>query len=218
MTETMLTGGTVVLLRDGPDGLETLMIRRPDRGSFAGAWVFPGGVVEDADVVAGENEQQTAARAAARECEEEVGLRPAELHAFSCWVPPAEAPKRVRTWFFLAAASEGELRPAPDEVVETRWLSPAEALRRHADDALMLFPPTWVTLTALAGCGSVADALRSASVPEASVPEASIPEVYVTHILGGGVFVWPGDAEHPDGGSGQHRLETGALPWRYTRG
>ena len=31
---------TVVLLRDAGDGLEVLMIERPDRGSFAGAWVF----------------------------------------------------------------------------------------------------------------------------------------------------------------------------------
>ena len=39
---------TVVLLRDGAGGLEVLMIERPDRGSFAGAWVFPGGKLEDA--------------------------------------------------------------------------------------------------------------------------------------------------------------------------
>lgn len=41
--------GTVLLLRDGADGLEVLMIERPDRGSFAGAWVFPGGKLEPAD-------------------------------------------------------------------------------------------------------------------------------------------------------------------------
>lgn len=93
MDATMLVGGTAVLLREGADGLETLLIRRPDRGSFAGAWVFPGGVVEEADVVPGETEQHIGARAAARECEEEVGLRPADLHVLSCWVPPAEAPK-----------------------------------------------------------------------------------------------------------------------------
>ena len=34
---------TVVLLRDATRGVEVLMIERPDRGSFAGAWVFPGG-------------------------------------------------------------------------------------------------------------------------------------------------------------------------------
>ena len=35
---------TVVLLRDGDAGLETLMLERPRTSrSFAGAWVFPGG-------------------------------------------------------------------------------------------------------------------------------------------------------------------------------
>ncbi|SEM68220.1 NUDIX hydrolase [Cryobacterium sp. TMT1-3] len=40
---------TVVLLRDSPEGPEVLLLERPrHRGSFAGAWVFPGGGV-DAD-------------------------------------------------------------------------------------------------------------------------------------------------------------------------
>ena len=41
---------TVVLLRDSSSGLEVLMIEWPDRGSFAGAWVFPGGKLEVDDV------------------------------------------------------------------------------------------------------------------------------------------------------------------------
>lgn len=207
----MVVGGTVVLLRDGqPGGVETLLIRRPDRGSFAGGWVFPGGVVDDADAALaldGADEQEIAALAAARECEEEIGLRPGDLITLSCWVPPVEAPKRVRTWFFLAAAPSGELVLAADEVSEARWLTPSEALRLHAAGKLRLFPPTWVTLQLLAQTSSVAGALASASVPE----------VYSTHILAGGVFVWGGDAEHPEGGEGRHRLETAALPWNYVR-
>lgn len=202
----MLVGGTVVLLKDDA-GLKTLLIRRPDRGSFAGAWVFPGGVVEDGDVAAGETEHETASRAAARECEEEVGLRPVDLHALSCWVPPIEAPKRVRTWFFLAQAPGGEVRAAPDEVREAVWLSPSEALSRHAEGGMALFPPTWVTLTWLTERTSTADAVAASSVPE----------LYATHLVGDGVFAWGGDAEHPEGGEGRHRLETAALPWRYTR-
>lgn len=207
MDETMLIGGTAVLLRDGDEGIETLMIRRPDRGSFAGAWVFPGGVVEDVDIVAGEHEQQTAARAAARECAEEVGLSPVELRVLSCWVPPAEAPKRVRTWFFLAPDPAGMVSPAAGEVVGALWLSPAGALRRHTDHKLALFPPTWVTLNALLPYRTVEQAMASASAPE----------TYATHLLGDGVFAWAGDTEHPGCGSGRHRLETGVLPWVYTR-
>src|ERR1700740_579203 len=42
---------TVLLVRDGADGLEVLMVVREDRGQYAKAMVFPGGVVdaEDAD-------------------------------------------------------------------------------------------------------------------------------------------------------------------------
>lgn len=207
MDAAMLVGGTVVLLRVGVGGLETLLIRRPDRGSFAGAWVFPGGIVEDEDLVPGEDELQVASRAAARECDEEVGLRPAALRPLSCWVPPAEAPKRVRTWFFLAEAPPGPLRPAPQEVMDAQWMAPAIALSRHAAGEIVLFPPTWVTLDALVDMSTVEDASASASVPE----------LYATHLVGDGVFAWGGDAEHPEGGTGRHRLDTSALPWQYVR-
>ncbi|WP_166791232.1 NUDIX hydrolase [Cryobacterium sp. Hh7] len=41
---------TVVLLRDGAEGPEVLLLERPrHRGSFAGAWVFPGGGVDPED-------------------------------------------------------------------------------------------------------------------------------------------------------------------------
>ena len=41
---------TVVLLRDSADGPEVLLLERPrHRGSFAGAWVFPGGGVDPDD-------------------------------------------------------------------------------------------------------------------------------------------------------------------------
>lgn len=207
MADDLLVGGTVVLLRDGAEGVETLLIRRPDRGSFAGAWVFPGGMVEDIDAAEGEPEHATAARAAARESEEEVGLHPSGLTALSCWVPPIEAPKRVRTWFFLAAAPTGEVRAAPGEVMETAWLSPAEALRRHGAGEMTLFPPTWVTLHTLSGHRTVAQAFDAVGTPE----------LYATYLLGDGVFAWAGDAQHPSGGSGLHRIETSVRPWSYTR-
>jgi 8-oxo-dGTP pyrophosphatase MutT (NUDIX family) len=41
---------TVVLLRDGPDGLEVLMVRRHEKSAFmGGAYVFPGGAVDASD-------------------------------------------------------------------------------------------------------------------------------------------------------------------------
>ena len=38
-----------MLLRQGRAGLEVLMLRRIQRGAFGGAWVFPGGVLDDQD-------------------------------------------------------------------------------------------------------------------------------------------------------------------------
>jgi 8-oxo-dGTP pyrophosphatase MutT (NUDIX family) len=40
---------TVVLLRDGTDGLEVYLQRRHTRMAFGGAWVFPGGRIDAAD-------------------------------------------------------------------------------------------------------------------------------------------------------------------------
>lgn len=206
----MLVAGTLVLLREAVHGPEVLLIRRPDRGSFAGAWVFPGGMIEDVDRRAGAAEVQDASRAAVRETFEEVGLHAAGLVELSQWTPPIEAPKRVRTWFFLASEVKGEVTPSPDEVVGWRWVRPEDALAQHSDSEIELFPPTWITLHSLVGTTDLASALAVASEPQS----------YATHILAGlegQTFAWKGDAEHPEGGRGQHRLETGVRPWRYLR-
>ena len=45
---------TVVLLRDTPGGLQTLMLRRNKALVFAGgAWVFPGGALDPQDLAVG---------------------------------------------------------------------------------------------------------------------------------------------------------------------
>jgi len=41
-----VAAATVVLLRDGDEGLETLMLRRNSKIAFGGMWVFPGGRVD----------------------------------------------------------------------------------------------------------------------------------------------------------------------------
>ena len=69
---------TVVLLRDTHNGMETLMLKRNKALMFAGGlWVFPGGALEPTDIDEADGNMDTAARiAAAREAEEECGLRP----------------------------------------------------------------------------------------------------------------------------------------------
>ena len=46
----LIPAATVILIRDKPGGVETLMLRR-NRAlkAFAGAWVFPGGRVDPSD-------------------------------------------------------------------------------------------------------------------------------------------------------------------------
>jgi 8-oxo-dGTP pyrophosphatase MutT (NUDIX family) len=208
---------TVVLVRDAAEGPEVLLIERPDRGSFAGAWVFPGGKLDDADRHAGDEEDASALRAAVRETFEEIGLTvdPARLAPLSVWDPPPGLPLRIRTWFFVGLAPEGELVLSADEAIGAVWLRPRDALEQHAHGALTLYPPTWVTLHSLAGQGS-ADALLGA-VRLGAVERF---ETVARRSDRGPVLLWQGDAQYDGaeaGASARHRLELGALPWIYTR-
>ena len=79
-----LPAATVLLLRDGPQGVEVLMTRRSMTASFApGAYVFPGGGIDAADVLAHNQSTRratqsdlhlTQAIAAIRESFEELGV------------------------------------------------------------------------------------------------------------------------------------------------
>ena len=161
---------TAVMVRDGAEGVEVLLIERPDRGSFAGAWVFPGGKLDAVDAgargEASSAEEADARRAAVRETREETGLSidAADLVTLSCWDPPPGLPLRIRTWFFLLRAPEGTLRLQPDEAVAAEWMRPADALRRHARGELTLYPPTWVTLHGLADARDVEGLLAATRI------------------------------------------------------
>lgn len=235
---------TVMLLRDGAAGPEVLMIERPDRGSFAGAWVFPGGKVDDGDRTADdEPEEDAARRAAVRETREETGLSldSAELLTVSVWDPPPGLPLRIRTWFFAASGSEGELALSAHEAVAAEWVRPQAVLERHGRGQVTLYPPTWVTLHDLAGQPHV-DALLGML----RLTGLRRFETVARRSDSGPVLLWEGDAEYAvaehggaeyraaeHGGaedrdaegdsaaagaaSGRHRLELGALPWVYTR-
>jgi 8-oxo-dGTP pyrophosphatase MutT (NUDIX family) len=218
---------TVVLLRDGADGPEVLMLERPrDRGSFAGAWVFPGGSVdlEDGLVTAPEREakpgEETAARhAAVREVREETALdvAEAELQLVACWSPPPTVPRRFRTWFYYAKAPAGTVALSPEESIDSRWIRPADALALHAAGSLSLVPPTWVTLHGLTLGDTVAAILERA--------RARTLAEFVTRMApvdGGNMFLWHGDVAYADDAlmdakGARHRLDTRVLPWSYDR-
>src|SRR5690606_34456344 len=127
----MRLAGTAVVLRDGADGPEALLLRRPQSGSFPGAWVFPGGRVDPADRVDATTEVDAARNAALRETHEEAGIRVHDLTVLSCWTPPADMPVRFRTWFFLAREQGEEVRTNPGEIEEAAWLTVDRIFARH---------------------------------------------------------------------------------------
>jgi 8-oxo-dGTP pyrophosphatase MutT (NUDIX family) len=220
---------TVVLLRDGERGLEVLLAERPrDRGSFAGAWVFPGGAVDDADALGGSIDTEDAARrAAVRETREEIGLEldRYDLVPFSHWTPPRNSQKQLRTTFFAVRVPDGEIRPAPDEVMAVEWLRPVDALDRHAAGSMTLWPPTWVTLHGLQRAASVDEALAELRSGDVKPYVAKVSE-------DGTTILWQEDDEYeaerhrkedhpavadegPDAEGNQHRLVMDRLPWIY---
>ena len=208
---------TVVLLRDGSDGLETLMLRKNSKIAFGGMWVFPGGRVDDADHV-GDDEIASARRAAVRESVEEAGLAVDEgaLVTFSHWTPPPISPKRFLTWFFLARAPSHEVSIDGGEIHEHDWMRPAQALERRDAGEIELAPPTFVTLHELTRSGSVDHALEAARTRE--------PEHFSTAISrvdGGAVALWHGDAGYEDRAADRpgprHRLWMLSDGWRYER-
>ncbi|MEZ5261046.1 MAG: NUDIX domain-containing protein [Acidimicrobiales bacterium] len=213
---------TVLLLRDGADGLEVLMVRRNASLAFAGgAWVFPGGRVDpgDVDPAHPDDEIATARRAAAREAQEEAGLAldPASLVVLSRWCPPPQAPKRFNTWFFVGAATGEDVTIDNGEIHEHEWIRPAEAMRRRRAGEIEMIPPTWVTLLSLAGFTSTGDALERIRSRQ--------PDVFVTRMVrhddGRQALLWAGDAGHLSGeldATGtRHRLWMDGDDWRYER-
>lgn len=208
------SAATVVLLRDGELGVEVLLAERPsDRGSFAGAWVFPGGAVDDDDLHGAPRDGIDAARrAAVREVAEEVGLvlDPDELVPFSRWTPPEGAPKQLTTTFFAVRVPDGEFRLAADEVVSVDWLRPADALERHAAGELTLWPPTWVTLHGLTVADSVDHAL-------AGFAAGDVLEYVARRDDARRMVLWQEDDEISGAKGHRHRLLMERLPWVYQR-
>lgn len=218
---------TVVLLRDGPAGIETLMLRKNSRLAFGGMWVFPGGRIDPDDHDPDDDPDDpgpAARRAAVREALEEAAVRvdPDELVWFAHWTPPPIAPKRFATWFFAARAGGDRVVIDGGEIHDHAWMTPADALRRRDGLEIELAPPTWVTLHYLAAHDRVADALAAFAARQ--------PRFYETHIGhtdDGPVALWEGDAGYDAWDAtvpgSRHRLvmaeqgyrfDDSARPWR----
>jgi 8-oxo-dGTP pyrophosphatase MutT (NUDIX family) len=159
---------TVVILRDGDDGLEVLLGRRSSKLAFhGGAWVFPGGRV-DPDDYGGDSEDVVAAarRAAVREAREEAGVEvdAGTLVHVSNWTTPDISPKRFATWFFAAVANTDDAPVEQADGVETEvvaWFRPADAIAARERGEIELAPPQYVTLLMLVDHATATDALAA---------------------------------------------------------
>lgn len=139
---------TLVVLRDGPDGVEVLLTERPRHLRFmGGATVFPGGAVSPSDddprwaeacVPPSDAELTTACICALREAFEEVGL----LVADGGHVPRPASHDSAR---FLEACLETKTVLRADRLVPGgRWVTPMGSPVRF--DALFFLteaPPGW---------------------------------------------------------------------------
>jgi len=210
---------TVMLLRDTDSGLRVLLLQRETSLAFhGGAWVFPGGRVEQA-----EHHQtdpvQAALRAAVRETREEAGLTldATKLLPFSHWTTPEGRARRFATWFFLTHYEGAEEGVADgSEIRALRWLSPAEALAAHQAREIELPPPTFVTLSVLDPFKSARDALEAVrgEPPFTFLPRPRSIEGGVVSLYAGDVAYESGDPSEP---GPRHRLSMLADGWRYER-
>jgi 8-oxo-dGTP pyrophosphatase MutT (NUDIX family) len=170
---------SVIIVRDGGEGMEILFVRRAKELKFmGGAWVFPGGALQPED---GDVADELAWKAAGvRETWEEARIAlsgPSELVPFSRWITPEMVPMRFDTRFYLAAAPEGA-EPAPDrqEIDHAEWWTAAKALRLFVENAAELHFPTIKQVERLAEFACAADAIDAHRFHEA---EPILPRVAV---------------------------------------
>jgi recombination protein RecT len=151
----LLQAATVLLLRDGAQGIEVLMTRRSMKASFApGAYVFPGGGIEPADLIFSQNrhvvsieyapsaidlvairasqseEHTTWALAAIRESFEELGIVLAR-DAAGAWLNQSQVDALDRHGDFYAQMKSSGYRLAADSVVLlAHWITDRDLPKR----------------------------------------------------------------------------------------
>jgi len=213
---------TVVIVREGADGPEVLLVRRNERLAFhGGAWVFPGGRIDPEDYAgaADPNDVVSAAREAAiREAREEAGvhLTRGSLRAFSRWITPEPLPKRFDAWFFVGKADNDTVTIDGREIHAHCWMRPQDALVAQHAGGLDLPPPTFVTLTDFARHGTVEELL--AAVSEGTI-ERFEPRLHT--VEDGACTLYEGDVGYDSGDvdcpGARHRLWMVQSGWRYER-
>lgn len=184
---------TVLLVRDGPEGLQVFMVVRHHKIDFAsGALVFPGGKVEDEDLAFVGGDIDKASRLAAiRETFEECGVLLAtpknaavsakssfgeilathdweaalgRLTPFAHWITPPILPKRFDTRFYIVPAPADQTAAHDGgEAVDSVWIEPARALAEAAEGRRTLVLATRLNLELLGRSANAAEAIAAAA-------------------------------------------------------
>jgi 8-oxo-dGTP pyrophosphatase MutT (NUDIX family) len=120
-----IPAASVILLRGEP--FEVLLMRRNERSSFVpGAWVFPGGTLDEADCRDEESEDRALRRCAVRELFEETGIWLGEP-----FEGQAAARRRLLGGESPVSVLDVSLGPALDDLVLTaRWVTPVGVPKR----------------------------------------------------------------------------------------
>jgi len=210
----LIPAATVMLLREHGGRLEVLMLRRNRQlKSFGGAWVFPGGRVDEAD--RGEGEMERAKVAAVRETMEETGLdiSGADMAILSCWIPPVQEKRRFSTWFFIVRAPDA---PVQIEIHDYRWVCPKEFLDPVPTSDIMIVPPTFVSLKTLTNFSSV-----DGVISHIHSAKTEIFETRFTKTEKGFVTLWKPDVAYEsldlEASGPRHRLNCFTDKWDYQR-
>ena len=216
---------TVILVRDGAHGIETLLVRRSSDLAFhGGSWVFPGGRMDPVDYP--DNEQPealdhpahdvAARQAAKREAREEAGLDvdPTALVPFAHWTTPPGRNRRFSTWFFIGPAPAGEVTIDDGEIQDHRWFRPQDALLSRDAGEIELPAPTFVSLLRIGASSTAAGALVDAA--QGPYPRFEPDNVVVPD---GSVSLYEGDVAYRanhllDAPGPRHRVSM-VEPWRY---
>lgn len=170
---------TVLLLRDGADGIETWLMRRVPKMAFAPSMsVFPGGGIDPVDTVGAESpavaerfgispeHAGVVLRAAVREIAEETGvvLAVEDLQPWARWLTPEAESRRYDTYFFAAALPAGALAESiSTEAAIAEWVPVAEALAQYERGERPMLPPTVHNLAEVSAFATTAEALASAA-------------------------------------------------------
>ena len=209
---------TLILAREGASGIECLLLRRnPELRVMGGAWVFPGGKVDETD--SGNDEYTLSVTAALRELAEETNLHvsDSELVYFSRWLTPEIVKYRFDTRFFLAPFTGDEL-PVVDgeEIVDFQWIPAGNAVSLQNQGELVVAPPTLVSLIDVAQHQSVSALCDSLAQRE--------PPFFFPKIRAEGedrVFLYPGDHGYEEGnpasGDPCHRTTLSRGRYQYQR-